>query len=84
MFLGWNGVCFGGCDSKGGVSLDSRSADKELKVVTPEKSKACVTTFAIKVGAKIPVAQNQKCSYFTLFIRGILLDPETCEVETGL
>ena len=37
--------------SEGGLSLDSRSADKEQKAVTPEKSKACVTTFAKKVGA---------------------------------
>ena len=26
-----------------GLNLDSKSADKELKAVTPEKSKACVT-----------------------------------------
>ena len=25
-----------------GMNLDSKSADKELKAVTPEKSKACV------------------------------------------
>ena len=37
--------------SEGGLSLDSRSADKELKAVTPEKSKTCVTTFTKKVGA---------------------------------
>ena len=27
------------------LSLDLRSADKDLKAVTPDKSKACVTTF---------------------------------------
>ena len=45
--------------SEGGLSLDSRSAEKEQKAVTPEKRKACVTTFAKKVGAQIPVTQNQ-------------------------
>ena len=28
-----------------GISIDLKSADKELKVVTPEKIKTCVTTF---------------------------------------
>jgi len=37
--------------AEGGLSLDSRSTDKELKAVTPDKSKACVTTFTKKVGA---------------------------------
>ena len=37
--------------TEGGLSLDSRSADKEQKAVTPEKSKVCITTFAKKVGA---------------------------------
>jgi len=38
--------------AEGALSLDSRSVDKELKaVVTPDKSKACVTTFTKKVGA---------------------------------
>ena len=32
-----------------GLSLDSKLAGKELKVVTPEKSKACVTTFIRKL-----------------------------------
>ena len=50
--------------SEGGLSLDSRSADREEKVVTPENSKACVTTFAKKVGTQILVTQNQMCSYF--------------------
>ena len=49
---------------EGGLSLDSRSADKEQKPVPPEKSKAYVTTFAKKVGAQIPDTQNQKWSYF--------------------
>ena len=38
-------------EAEDGLSLDSRSADKELKAVTPKKSKACVTTFTKKVGA---------------------------------
>ena len=32
-----------------GMSLDSKSADKELKVVTLEKSKSCVTAFTKKL-----------------------------------
>ena len=32
-----------------GISLDSKSADKELKAVTSEKSKACVTAFNKKL-----------------------------------
>ena len=32
-----------------GMSLDSKSADKELKAVTPEKSKSCVTAFTKKL-----------------------------------
>ena len=32
-----------------GLSLDSKSAEKEQKAVTPEKSKACVTTFTKKL-----------------------------------
>ena len=38
--------------------LDSRSADKELNTVKPEKSKACVTTFGKKVGAKYQLLSN--------------------------
>ena len=41
----------GGFTPEGGLGLDSRSADKELKAVTPEKSKVCVTTFTKKIGA---------------------------------
>ena len=32
-----------------GMSLDSKSADKELKAVTLEESKSCVTAFAKKL-----------------------------------
>ena len=32
-----------------GISIDLKSADKELKAVTPEKSKTCVTTFTKKL-----------------------------------
>ena len=31
------------------LSLDSKSADKELKAVTPEKREACITAFTKKV-----------------------------------
>ena len=43
-----------------GLSFDSKSADKELKAVTPEKNKACVTAFFKKVGNNLPVTINQK------------------------
>ena len=46
-----------------GLSLDSKSADKELKVATPEKSKACITAFTKKVGNNFPVTKNQMWSY---------------------
>ena len=32
-----------------GTSIDLKSADKELKAVTPEKSKTCVTAFTKKL-----------------------------------
>ena len=32
-----------------GMGLNSKSADKDLKVVMPEKSKACVTAFTKKL-----------------------------------
>ena len=47
-----------------GISLDSNSADKELKAVTPEKSKACLIAFTKKVGNNLPVVKNQKWTYF--------------------
>ena len=50
--------------AEGGLSLDSRSADKELKAVTTDKSKACVTFVSKKVGALVPVTQDQEWSYF--------------------
>ena len=40
-----------------GLSIDSRSADKELKVVTSEKSKFCAAAFA-----KVLATQNQRWS----------------------
>ena len=47
-----------------GMSLDSKSADKELKAVTPEKSKSCITTFTKKIGNSLPAVKNQRWSYF--------------------
>ena len=32
-----------------GMSLDSKSADKDLKAVTPEKCKVCITAFTKKL-----------------------------------
>ena len=40
-----------------GMSLDSKSADKELKVVKPEKSKSCVTAFTKKL--KLPSSYQE-------------------------
>ena len=45
--------------AEGGLSLDSRSADKELKAVTPEKNKDCVTPFIKKVGNNFLVTKNK-------------------------
>ena len=42
-----------------GLSLDSKLAGKELKVVTPEKRKACITTFTKKVGNNLPVSKTR-------------------------
>jgi len=39
------------------MSLDSKSADKELKAVTPEKSKACATAFK-EIGNNNPAIKN--------------------------
>jgi len=39
------------------MSLDSKSADKELKAVTPEKSKACATAFK-EIGNNHPAIKN--------------------------
>ena len=57
-------VIFIPLSAEGGLGLDSRSADKELKAVTPEKYSLCVATFTKKVGAQIPVTQNQRWSHF--------------------
>ena len=55
-------------ESELSMSLDSKSADKELKAVTPEKSKAYVTTFTkmlvtTSTSNNLPVIKNQKWSY---------------------
>ena len=39
-----------------GLSLGSKLAGKEVKVVTPEKSKACVTTFTKKLVTAIQLS----------------------------
>ena len=48
-----------------GLSLDSRSADKEVKTVSLEKKEAYFTTFAKKVYNNLQVIQNQNWSYFS-------------------
>ena len=47
-----------------GMSLDSKSADKELKMVTHEKAKLALTAFTKKDGNNFPVTKNQNWSYF--------------------
>ena len=44
LYLKIHGTSHRSFKSEGGLSLDSRSAEKELKVVTTETSKVCVTT----------------------------------------
>ena len=41
-----------------GMNLDSKSADKELKAVTPEKSKSFVTTFTKKLVTTFQISRN--------------------------
>ena len=43
-----------------GLSFDSKSADKKLKGVTPEKNKACVTGYFKKVGNNLLVTMKQR------------------------
>ena len=43
-----------------GMSLDSKSADKELKAVTPEKSKSCVTTFTKKLVTTFQLSRTRR------------------------
>ena len=42
-----------------GMSLDSKSADKKVKAVTPEKSKASVTTFTKKLVKTFQLSRNR-------------------------
>ena len=47
-----------------GMSLDSKSADKELKVVTPEKSKSCVTAFKKKLVTTFQLSRTRSGHIF--------------------
>ena len=52
------------CHPDLGINIDSKSADKQLKAMMPEKSKTRVTAFTKKVGNYFPVFKNQKGSFF--------------------
>ena len=56
-----------------GTSIDLKSADKELKAVTPEKSKACVTAFTKKSWQQ--PSKHKKSKVFTLLLFVILEIP---------
>ena len=43
-----------------GLSFDSKSANKEVEVVTPEKSKACITTFTKKMVTTFLLLKNRR------------------------
>jgi len=47
-----------------GISIDLKSADKELKAVTPEKRKTCVTVFTKKVVTAFQLSRTRKDQFF--------------------
>ena len=47
-----------------GTSIDLESADKELKAVTPEKSKTCVTAFTKKLVTTFQLSRTRSCHFF--------------------
>ena len=46
-----------------GISIDSKSADKELKLLTPEKGKTCVTGFTKKLVTTFQLSKT-RCGHF--------------------
>ena len=48
-----------------GISIDLKSADKELKAVTPEKSKTCVTAFTKKLVTALQLSRTRS-AYISL------------------
>ena len=47
-----------------GISIDLKSADKELKAVTSEKSKTCVTAFTKKLVTTFQLSITKKGHFF--------------------
>ena len=47
-----------------GISIDLKSDDKELKVVMPEQSKTCVTTFTKKLVSTFQLSRTRSGHYF--------------------
>ena len=47
-----------------GLSLDSKSADKELKTVTPEKSKTCVAALTKKLVTTFQLSKTKSGHFF--------------------
>ena len=42
-----------------GMSLDSKSADKEIKALTSEKSKSCITAFTKKLVTTFQLSRSR-------------------------
>ena len=47
-----------------GTRIDLKSADKELKAVTPEKSKTCVTAFTKKLVTIFQLSRTRLGHFF--------------------
>ena len=52
-----------------GISIDSKSADKKLKAVTPEKGKTCVTAFTKKLVITFQLSRTRKGNFFLKFAK---------------
>ena len=47
-----------------GISINLKSADKDLKAVTPEKSKTCVTAFIKRLVTNFQLSRTRKGHFF--------------------
>ena len=47
-----------------GIIIDLKSADKELKAMTPEKSKTCVTAFIKRLVTNFQLSRTRKGHFF--------------------
>jgi len=53
-------LVYGHIDAGLGTSIDLKSADKELKAMTPEKSKTCVTAFIKRLVTNFQLSRTRK------------------------